>query len=145
MGKRFKNWVMPEIEEMKLTKYMWLVQHKEGFKLGSQTDIGQFTYINASNGVIIEDYVQIGSHCSIYSASTIDNKQGPVILKKNCRIGTHSSIMPGVTIGENSIVGAYSFIKGDIPPNVLSLGVPAKIVRPLTKEELDVLIEYCQS
>ena len=45
----------------------------------------------------IEDDVQIGSHCSIYSGSTIDGKQGPVVLKRNCKIGTHSFIMPGVT------------------------------------------------
>jgi acetyltransferase-like isoleucine patch superfamily enzyme len=132
---RFLNWEMPEIEEMKLTKYMWLVQHKERFTLGNKTDIGQFTYINASHGVTIEDYVQIGSHCSIYSASTIDNKSGPVVLKKNSRIGTHSVIMPGVTVGENSIVGAFSFVKEDIPADVMALGVPSKVVRGLTKEE----------
>ena len=72
---RFKNWKYPEIEEGKLTKYNWLVQHKDKLKLGYKTDIGAFTYINAKNGVIIEDYVQIGSHCSIYSVSTIDNKE----------------------------------------------------------------------
>ena len=44
--------------------------------------------------------MQIGSHCSIYSVSTIDNKEGEVILKKNCRIGSHSVIMPGVTVGD---------------------------------------------
>ena len=133
--KRFPNWKMPEIEEMKLTKYMWLVQYKDNFKLGNKTDIGQFTYINASNGVTIEDYVQVGSHCSIYSASTIDNTYGPVVLKKNSRIGTHSVIMPGVTIGENSIIGAHSFVKESIPDNVVAVGVPAKVVRELFEEE----------
>jgi acetyltransferase-like isoleucine patch superfamily enzyme len=132
---RFKEWKAPKIEEMKLNKYMWLVQYKKNFKLGYKTDIGQFTYINATNGVTVEDYVQVGSHCSIYSASTIDNTSGPVTLKKNCKVGTHSVIMPGVTIGENSVVGAFSFVKEDIPANVLALGVPAKVVRKLKKEE----------
>jgi len=76
--------------------------------------------------VIIEDCVQIGSHCSIYSVSTIDNKEGKVVLKKNCKIGSHSVIMPGVTIGENSIIGAHSFVNKDIPPNEIWAGVPAK-------------------
>ena len=126
---RFKNWKYPEIEEGKLTKYNWLVQHKDKLKLGYKTDIGAFTYINAKNGVIIEDYVQIGSHCSIYSVSTIDNKEGEVILKKNCRIGSHSVIMPGVTVGENSIIGAFSFVNRDIPDSTVAVGVPVKVVK----------------
>ena len=76
MAKRFKNWKYPKIEEGKLTKYNWLVQYKKNLKLGKNTDIGAFSYINAKNGVIIEDDVQIGSHCSIHSISTIDNKKG---------------------------------------------------------------------
>jgi acetyltransferase-like isoleucine patch superfamily enzyme len=134
---RFKNWNYPEIEEGKLTEYNWLVQHKDKLKLGHKTDIGAFTYINAKNGVIIEDYVQIGSHCSIYSESTIGNKEGEVILKRNCRIGSHSVVMPGVTIGKNSIVGAFSFVNEDIPDNIVAVGVPAKVIRKLSKEEIN--------
>ena len=133
---RFKDWKYPDIGEGKLTKYNWIVQHKDKLKLGYKTDIGAFTYINAKNGVIIEDYVQIGSHCSIYSVSTIDNKEGQVILKKNCRIGSHSVVMPGISIGENSIIGAFSFVKRDIPDNVVAFGVPIKVIRNLTQEEI---------
>ncbi len=128
---RFKRWQYPRIEEGKLTKYNWLVQHKNKLKLGYKTDIGAFTYINAKNGVIIEDYVQIGSHCAIYSVSTIDNKEGTVILKKNCKLGSHSVVMPGVTVGENSIVGAFSFVNLDIPANVVAAGIPAKVIKKI--------------
>jgi len=131
---RFKDWKHPDIEEGELTKYNWVVQHKDKLELGYKTDIGAFTYINAKNGVVIEDYVQIGSHCSIYSVSTIDNKEGEVILKKNCRIGSHSVIMPGVTIGENSIIGAFSFVNDDIPDNVVAVGVSAKVIRNIVRE-----------
>ena len=124
--KRFTNWQYPEIEEGKPTKFNWVVQNVAGLKLGYETDIGAFSYINARYGVVIEDLVQIGSHCSIYSISTIDGKQGPVLLKKNCRIGSHSVVMPGVTIGENAVVGAFSFVTGDIPPGETWVGVPAK-------------------
>lgn len=129
--KRFKNWKYPKIEEGKLTKYNWFVQHKKNFKLGQKTDIGAFTYITAKAGVVIEDLVQIGSHCSIYSVSTIDNKEGKVILRKNCKIGSHSIIMPGVTVGENSIIGAFSFVNKDIPKNTLAFGIPVKIIKRL--------------
>jgi acetyltransferase-like isoleucine patch superfamily enzyme len=130
---RFEDWVYPEIEEGKPTKYNWVVQHKDKLELGYKTDIGAFTYINAKFGVIIEDLTQVGSHCSIYSMSTIDNKQGQVRLKKNCKIGTHSVIMPGVTIGENSIIGACSFVNQDIPANTIAVGVPAKVIRKIEK------------
>ncbi len=128
---RFKKWEYPVMEEGKLTKYNWMVQHVDKLKLGKKTDIGAFTYINAENGVTIEDLVQIGSHCAIYSVSTIDEKTGPVVLKKNCRIGSHSVVMPSVTVGENSVVGAFSFVNKNIPANSVAFGVPAKFVKNL--------------
>ena len=85
MKTRFAKWKRPRILEGKPTKWHWVVQNKKHFTLGKQTDIGAFTYINAKNGVTIEDDVQIGSHCSIYSVSTIDEKAGRVVLKKNCK------------------------------------------------------------
>ena len=129
MNERFKDWEYPQIEDGKPTKYNWVVQHKDNFELGYKTDIGAFTYINAKHGVVIEDFVQIGSHCAIYSISTIDGKEGRVVLKKNCKIGSHSVVMPGVTIGENSIIGAMSFVNCDIPDNCVAVGVPAKVIK----------------
>ena len=80
---------------------------------------------------MISDSVQIGSHCSIYSESTVDGKVGQVILKNNCKIGSHSSVMPGVTIGENSVIGAHSFVNKNIPDNVIAFGIPAKVIRKI--------------
>ena len=132
MDDRFKDWQFPVIEEGRPTKYNWIVQHVDNFKLGYKTDIGAFTYINAKYGVHLEDFVQVGSHCAIYSVSTIDNKSGPVILKKNARIGSHSTIMPGVTIGEDAIVGAHSFVNKDVPDGAVVVGVPAKLAHAKT-------------
>ena len=124
-----KKWKKPTIKNAKLTKYNYIVQYPEKLKTGKNFDIGTFTYINCRFGVTIEDDVQIGSHCSIYSHSTIDKKKGPVVLRKNCKIGTHSTIMPNVTIGENAIVGAYSFVTKNVPKNQIWLGVPAKFYK----------------
>ena len=130
---RFTNWKYPDIEDGKPTKYNWVVQNLNGLKLGFRTDIGAFSYINAKKGVTIEDEVQIGSHCSIYSISTIDNTAGEVVLKENCKIGSHTTILPGVTIGRNSIIGANSLVNKDIPNNVIAFGIPAKVVRKIEK------------
>jgi acetyltransferase-like isoleucine patch superfamily enzyme len=121
-----QKWEKPIIKHSKLTKYNYVVQYPESLKLGKFFDIGTFTYINSQFGVEISNNVQIGSHCSIYSHSTIDNKKGPVKLEKNCKIGSHSTIMPNVKIGENSIVAAYSFVTKNIPKNEIWMGVPAK-------------------
>ena len=116
-----------------MTKYNYIVQYPENLKMGKFFDIGEFTYVNCSNRVEIHDNVQIGSHCSIYSNSTIDNKKGPVVLKKNCKIGTHSTIMPNISVGENSIVAAYSFVTKDIPDNQIWSGIPAKYIKKILK------------
>lgn len=121
-----KKWKKPIIKHGKLTIYNYVVQYPNKLKLGKNFDIGTFTYINSHYGVTIGDNVQIGSHCSIYSHSTIDEKKGSIILNRNCKIGTHSTIMPNVTIGENSIIGAYSFVTMDIPKNEIWVGVPAR-------------------
>ena len=55
MQKRFQEWQPPVIEEGKPTKYNWVVQNVKNLVLGHKTDIGAFTYINAKNGVTIED------------------------------------------------------------------------------------------
>ncbi len=128
MNERFKDWKDAEFDESSMTKWHWMCQYHENLKLGKYTDIGAFTYINARYGVEIEEEVQIGSHCSIYSWSTIDDKKGKVTLKRNARIGTHSVVMPGITVGENAVIGAFSFVNKDVPANTTVVGVPAKTI-----------------
>ena len=136
-----KRWVPPTFNESGLTKWFWMVQNHQNLKIGKYVDIGAFTYMNALYGIELEDFVQIGSHCSIYSVSTIDGKIGKVAIKKNARIGSHSVVMPKVTIGENSIIGAFSFVNKDIPTNVIAFGVPAKIYKRLTDDEVNIILK----
>ncbi len=126
MAERFKDWQYPQFDDRGMTKWNWMCQYHESLKLGKNTDIGAFSYINAKYGVEIQENVQIGSHCSIYSWSSIDDKKGKVVIKKNARIGSHSVIMPGITVGENTVVGAFSFVTKDVPDNATAFGVPAK-------------------
>jgi acetyltransferase-like isoleucine patch superfamily enzyme len=128
MDNRFKDWQYPEFDESGMTKWQWMCQYHENLELGKNTDIGSFTYINARYGVEIQEDVQIGSHCSIYSWSTIDDKKGKVTIKKGAKIGSHSLIMPGVTIGEKATIGAFSFVNKDIPDNALAFGIPVKVI-----------------
>lgn len=121
-----RKWKRPKIEHGKPTKYNWVVLCPENLKLGKFTDIGAFTLIDAKYGVEIQDRVQIGGGCKIYSHSTIDKKKGKVTIKLNAKVGANSVVMPGVTIGKNSVVGALSLANRDIPPNEIWAGVPVK-------------------
>ncbi|MFX1502706.1 MAG: hypothetical protein ACFFDH_17225 [Promethearchaeota archaeon] len=60
---------------------------------------------------------------------------GPIKVCRNARIGAYSVILPGVTIGEGSIIGANSLVSEDIPPFSIAFGSPAKVVRELTEDE----------
>jgi acetyltransferase-like isoleucine patch superfamily enzyme len=59
----------------------------------------------------------------------------PVRIESNVWIGFESCILPGITIGEGSIVGARSVVAADVPPFTIVAGNPARVVRALTPEE----------
>ena len=93
--------------------------------------------------IIIEDEVLLGSGVHIYvSNHRYDNPNVPVIaqghdkaesviLKRGCWIGANAIILPGVTIGGNSVVGAGSIVTKNIPERVVAVGNPARIIKEL--------------
>lgn len=124
----------------------------EGFSLflpftsdfGKNLQIGQNVFINSGcrfqdqGGVIIGDESLIG-HNVVFATINHDydpSKRGamylkPIVLEKRTWIGAHSTILPGVTIGENSVVGAGSVVTRDVPPNTIVAGNPAKFMSVL--------------
>ena len=123
------TWTKPEIEHGKLTKWNWMVNYPESFVMGERVDIGAFCFIMAKFGVVIESDVQLGSGVKIFSQSTIDGKQGPVMIHARAKIGANSIIMPGVTIGADATVGACSFVNKDVPAGVVAWGQPVRVKR----------------
>lgn len=88
------------------------------------------------DGVEIEDNVFIGPNVTFcndrYPKSGNKNfKLEKILIKKGASIGANSTILPGVTIGEESVVGAGSVVTKDIPPNVTAIGNPCKITRQI--------------
>lgn len=84
--------------------------------------------------VTIEDGVMLGPEVGLFTVNhepknirTIMTKE--IRIKKNAWIGARVSILPGVTIGENAIVGTGSVVTKDVPDNAVVVGVPAKIVK----------------
>ncbi|KXX66684.1 sugar O-acetyltransferase [Flammeovirga sp. SJP92] len=58
-------------------------------------------------------------------------RSGEITIKKNCWLGAGVTVMPGVTIGEGTTVGANSVVTKDLPPNVVAVGSPARVIKKL--------------
>jgi acetyltransferase-like isoleucine patch superfamily enzyme len=110
--------------------------------------IGDYTMICPGARIGSADKINIGNNCmlasysyitdadwhGIYNRITIGNTAS-VSLADNVWIGDSSIVCKGVAIGENSIIGAGSVVTGDIPPNCIAAGNPAKIMKQLDPEE----------
>lgn len=89
-------------------------------------------------GITIGDGVQIGPNVTIATDNhDFDNRMvlrcKPVMVKKNAWIGAGVTILPGVTIGENAVIGGGAVVTKDIPDNAVAAGVPAKVIRRVQK------------
>lgn len=89
-------------------------------------------------GITIEDNVLIGPKVNLitenHPLNPADRKAlitKPIIIKKNAWIGAAATILPGVTIGENSVIAAGAVVSKDVPDNVVAGGIPAKIIKTI--------------
>lgn len=80
-------------------------------------------------GIHIGEYTTITFGVAILAHDMVRNFRAHTIIGKNCFIGAHSIILPGVTIGDGSIVAAGSVVNRDIPPGSIAAGNPAKVIR----------------
>jgi acetyltransferase-like isoleucine patch superfamily enzyme len=110
---------------------------------GARLSIGDEVYMNAGTSIEVWHEVRIGSNCLFGPfASVIDDDRhevepgailhkGPTILGDNVWLGRGAAVMPGVTVGDGSVIGANSVVTRDIPPNSFAAGTPAKVIRKL--------------
>ena len=120
------------------------------FSVGKNVYVGYDTIVASpvsdnSCNLIIGDRVAIAPRVTFVLSSDANysklNKiytpiRGVITLKDDCWIGTGSIILPGVTVGECSIVGAGSVVTKDIPPYSIAVGSPAKVIKTVSKEKI---------
>lgn len=94
----------------------------------------------SAGGLTIEDHTMISLICTIatnnhdvYDRHVITCK--PVHIKKNVWIGVNVIILPGVTIGENAVIGAGAIVTKDIPDNAVAVGNTARVIKYLDSEK----------
>ena len=109
---------------------------KAGIRIGRVLEFGSNIWldINFKNLIVIGDNVILAGYDLILSHSFLmsgyeDEGFQPVEIKDGARIGLHCMILPGVTIGENSVIGAGAVVVRDIPPNCIAVGIPAKPIK----------------
>lgn len=122
--------------------------------LGNNIHIGAGGHIFGTEGVTINDFCNLSSRCSIFTASD-DYTQGymtnptvaeifkrvtcaPVVLEKHVIVGCGSIVMPGITLGMGAAVGAQSFVNKDVLEFHIVGGTP---IRPLGYRNKDRLLE----
>lgn len=89
--------------------------------------------IVCDNQVILHDNVRVGANSSIADRDGHGGGVKPVEIKENVWLGMNVIVLKGVTIGENSIIGAGSIVTKDIPANVVAAGNPCKVIKEISK------------
>ena len=117
---------------------------------GVKTSIGDGTFINHNayfmdgGTITIGVHCFIGPNCGIYTAKhpllAEERNRGlekalPIVIGNNVWLGGDVKIMPGVTIGESSVIGAGSVVTKDIPAGVIAVGNPCRVVSPITESD----------
>lgn len=120
---------------------------------GHHVHFGKGVYANFNLTLVDDTHIYVGDHVMFGPNVTISagthpvdpelREKGiqynmPVRIGKNVWIGSGAQILPGVTIGENSVIGAGSVVTKDIPANVVAIGNPCRPMREIVKQDKEV-------
>ena len=141
-----KNWILEQLASSFPIPSCRVILHRmRGVRIGKDVFIGSQVIFDEiyPELITIEDYVELGDGCKVYAHS-----HGPALLKdlyprttapikigKSVWIAPGCIILPGVTIGERSVIGAGSIVTQSIPPYSVAVGSPAKVIKTLDIKE----------
>lgn len=115
---------------------------------GKNITVGKNVFINAcchfqdQGGITLGDNCLVGHNvvfATLNHGFAPEERQSmlpaPIVVGRNVWIGSNSTILPGVTIGDNSIIAAGSVVTKDVPANAIVAGVPARFIRSISPEK----------
>ena len=119
---------------------------------GKHVHFGSYVYANFCLSLVDDSHIYVGDHVMFAPRVTVAagthpihpglrSKQAqynlPVHIGNNVWIGANSVILPGVSIGDNSVIGEGSVVTKDIPANVVAVGNPCKVLREIGERDLE--------
>lgn len=132
--------------------------------ISGKLNIGSYVHISAhcllygSYGIKLEDYTGVSPRCTIFSATDdfsgffmigpmlpaefTNVLTGEVVLKKYSQLGAGSIVLPSTTIEEGAATGAMTLVTKNLDPWFIYAGIPAKKIKPRSKNILDLVIQY---
>ncbi len=117
---------------------------------GKHVRLGNYVYANFNLTLVDDGYIDIGDNVMFAPNVTVITATHPVLpalrekglqfnvdvkICNNVWIGAGAIIMPGITVGENSVVGAGSVVTKDVPPNTVVVGNPARVLREIGERD----------
>ena len=116
------------------------VEHGAELVIGDRTFVNYGVSIGAARSITIGAACNLGPYVNIvdtdYHGLEPERRQDrptpdPVRIGDNVWLGVRAIVLPGVSIGDGSVIGAGSVVTGDIPPRSLAVGAPARVIRSL--------------
>lgn len=117
---------------------------------GKHVHFGSYVYANFNLTLVDDTHIYVGD-ATMFGPNVVVATAGhpilpelrvqgyqynaPVRIGKNCWIGAGAVIVPGVTVGDNVVIGAGSVVTKDIPSNVVAVGNPCKVLRPVSEKD----------
>ncbi len=117
---------------------------------GHHVHLGNYVYANFNLTCVDDTHIYIGDNTMIGPNVTLATAGHPILprlrekgyqfnlpihIGKNCWLGAGVIVLPGVNIGDNSVIGAGSIVTKDIPSNVVAYGTPCKVIREISKND----------
>ncbi|MCD7775340.1 MAG: sugar O-acetyltransferase [Clostridiales bacterium] len=117
---------------------------------GAHVHFGKSVYANFNLMLVDDTHIYVGDYTMFGPNVTVATAGHPILpvlreaayqynmevrIGRNCWIGAGAIILPGITIGDNTVVGAGSVVTKDLPSNVVAVGNPCKILRPIGERD----------
>lgn len=130
-----------EIDKTAMIRLPFYTDFGKFIRIGKHVFINQACVFMDRGGITIGENTKIGPRVNLITENhglkpserhILTSR--PIFIGRNVWIGAAATVLPGVTIGENSVVAAGAVVSRDVPPNTIVAGVPAKVVKEIPEE-----------